>query len=296
MGPHAVPLGGVGLRLLVLHDCHTLALDVEAECFGQQSRSPRTLPSSRYKVRDADLRAFQFDGAVVLRNVVDEHWISVLRETIDRCFSNDEWYFHFIYMWQREPALADFCFNSPLAEIASQLLCTTKVNLLYHQIFVKDSGEIAERTDWHNDLAYWPVRGSAMSLWLALDEVDEERGALEFIRGSHDWNRWFDIVGPVERNSDFEPLPNFDAERDKHEMLSWQMQQGDVVGFHALTVHGAYANRKPNYRRRGYALRFTGADAKYFEGPGPVERFCNAYLKHGQALDREQYPVAFANA
>jgi ectoine hydroxylase-related dioxygenase (phytanoyl-CoA dioxygenase family) len=149
-------------------------------------------------------------------------------------------------MWQREPTLADFCFNSPLAEIASQLLCTTKVNLLYHQIFVKDSSEIAERTDWHNDLAYWPVRGSTMSLWLALDEVDEERGALEFIRGSHDWNRWFDIVGPVERNSDFEPLPKFDVERDKHEMLSWQMQPGDVVGFHALTVHGAYANRKPN--------------------------------------------------
>jgi hypothetical protein len=73
MRAHAVPLGGVGLRLLALHDCHTLALDVEADCLGQQSRSPRTLPSSRYKVRDADLRAFQFDGAVVLRNVVDEH-------------------------------------------------------------------------------------------------------------------------------------------------------------------------------------------------------------------------------
>ena len=249
-----------------------------------------------YEVNEADLRAFERDGAVVLRNVVSEHWLPGLRNTIDQCFSAEEWYFHFIYVWQREPLLADFCFNSPMAQVASQLLKTNKVNLFYDQIFVKDPGPAPERTEWHNDMPYWPVRGSAMSLWLALDEVNEQTGSLEFIKGSHLWNRWFDIIGPnepIERNPTFEQMPDFDAQRDEHEILSWDMEPGDVLAFHAMTVHGAHANRRENFRRRGYALRFTGADATYCEEPGPVERFCNPNLKHGMPLDSDMYPVAF---
>ena len=35
------------------------------------------------------------------------------------------------------------------------------------------------------------------------------------------------------------PLPDLDAERDAHEFLAWDMEPGDVIAFHALTLHGA---------------------------------------------------------
>ena len=254
--------------------------------------------SQHYQVSDEAYSAFENDGAVVLRGVVDESWVHRLRTAIDRNMQSDKWYFHYIYMWQHDPDLADYCFHSPVPGVASQLFRTDKVNLLYDQIFVKDTGT-SERTDWHNDLPYWPVRGPAMSIWLALDVVEQDTGALEFIRGSHKWNRWFEVEAPPgteephEQDPSFEPMPDFEAERERHEMLSWNLMPGDVVAFHALTVHGAHANRREGYRRRGYALRFAAGEAAYHRGPGALPRFCNASMRHGQALDSEQYPVVF---
>ena len=249
--------------------------------------------SEHYRVSDRERAAFAEDGAVVLRGVVDESRLERLRPAIDQNLIQGEYYFHYIYVWQRDPELADFCFESSLPRIAAQLLDTNKVNLLYDQIFVKDAGE-TERTSWHNDQPYWPVRGSTMSIWLAVDEVTEETGALELIRASHRWDRWFEIIGEIEPprpNSAFEKIPDFEAERDRHELLSWDLAPGDAIAFYGLTVHGAHGNRRPGYRRRGYALRFAGAEATYYEGPGPLERFCDPSKRHGEALDGEKYPV-----
>ena len=63
-----------------------------------------------------------------------------------------------------------------------------KVNLFYDQLFAMRPGSDTP-TPWHNDLPYWPLTGrQAMTVWLALDRIVEENGALEFIRGSHLWD------------------------------------------------------------------------------------------------------------
>ena len=232
---------------------------------------------------------------MVLRGVVDDSWVERLRRAIDQTFVHGDYYFQYIYVWQRDTELADFCFNSALPAVATQLLQTNKVNLLYDQIFVKDAGQ-TQRTDWHNDQPYWPIRGPTLSIWLALDEVTEETGALEFIRGSHLWNRWYEIVGeisPPDPNPAFEKMPDFEAQRDHYELLSWDLSAGDAIAFHGLTVHGAHGNRRRGYRRRGYALRFAAGEAKYYEGPGPLERFCDTSKRHGDDLDGERYPVVY---
>ncbi len=97
-------------------------------------------PDQRYQVSDADQATFAKDGAIVLRGIVGDSWLERLRTAIDRSFKQNEYYFHYIYVWERDPELADFCFHSSLAEMAARLLRTKKVNLLYDQIFVKDAG------------------------------------------------------------------------------------------------------------------------------------------------------------
>ena len=124
----------------------------------------------------------------------------------------------------------------------------------------------------------------------------KDTGAMEFIRGSHRWDRWFEIIGPFvppEVNPRFEKIPDYDSERDEHDIISWDLAPGDAVAFHALSVHSAHLYRRENFRRRAYSLRFAAGEAIYAEESGALERFCNPKLREGQALDSDKYPIVF---
>lgn len=252
------------------------------------------------KLEKQQIYDFERDGVVLLPDVIDEHWLERLRSATERGLKKSDNYFRRLRVWQDDAGLADYCYHSPAPAIVAQLLRTDKVNLFYDQIFVKEPGS-ATATPWHNDQPYWPVRGwPVMTLWLALDEVTFSNGALEFIRGSHRWNRWFQPFvaansGGVEQvlqqtEAEFEALPDFDAAREQYDIVSWEMQPGDILAFHALTVHGARANQA-NSRRRAYAVRYTGQGATYHIGPANNPRLLNENLQHGDVLDSEQFPV-----
>ena len=258
-----------------------------------------------YQVSDATKTAFTKDGVVCLRRMLDEHQLGHLRSVIDRNMHHqnetyaksrpDEWYFHHIYVWQRAPELAEFCFASALPQAASHLLDSDKLNLIHDQIFVKTEAD-SERTEWHNDQPYWPVQGSVISIWLAVAEVTDQTGRLEFIRGSHRWGRWFARSGEIlpgdTGNPGFEQPHDFETERDTHEILSWDLAPGDAVAFHGLIVHGAHEYRS-NVMRRAYAARYAGKDATYSDEAGAAPHYCNPELSEGQLLDSKKFPVVF---
>ena len=245
------------------------------------------------------LTDFAQDGVVCIRSAIDLRWLDKLRDATERGLRTSENYFRRHTLWQDEPIFEKFCFESQAPKLASQLLQTRKLNLLYDQIFVKEPGS-GTATPWHNDQPYWPVRGSRVAtVWVALDAITKESGAMEFIKGSHRWNRWFQpflsatdggVDTVYERSIEFEPLPDFDAHRAQLHILCFDMQPGDAIVFHALTVHGARANVAQR-RRRGYAIRYTGDDVTYFEGPGTNPRLLNSALVAGHAIDSEEFPV-----
>ena len=149
--------------------------------------------------------------------------------------------------------------------MAAQFFGASKINLLYDQLFVKEPGT-ANPTRWHNDQPYWPVRGrQVMSFWLALDPTTAENGRLEFVRGSHRWDRWFQpepfgktVTRSYDDNPDYEKMPDIEAARGDYDIVAWDMEPGDVIAFHAMTVHGAGGNLRDDVRRRGYTVRYTG--------------------------------------
>ena len=256
-----------------------------------------------YSISTEQLSDFERDGVVLLPKAIDNNSLERLKTATERGLQKSDNYFRRLRVWQDDADFADYCYCSPAPAIVAQLLSTDKVNLFYDQIFVKEPGSAAA-TPWHNDQPYWPVRGwPVMTLWLALDEVTFDSGALEFIRGSHRWNRWFQPFvaakdGGVDQvltktDAQFEALPDFDAARADYDIACWEMQPGDLLAFHALTVHGARANHDNNRRRRGYAVRYTGREAKYHVGPANNPRLINHTLQHGDALDSEQFPVVF---
>ena len=271
--------------------------------------------SSVPSVLSPDIQAtYVTDGVVVLRQYIETEWIDALRESVERDIGNPGPFVHSysygesnalfhgnLRVWENDLTFRAFCFESCLPPLAAAFFGSTKVGLLFDQLFVKEPGTLA-RTRWHNDQPYWPVCGhQVMSFWVALDPVTGDNGALEFIRGSHRWGRWFqpEAFGPTlgfdeyEQNPDYEPIPNIDVTRDSYDIVSWDLEPGDMYAFNALTVHGATGNRTEETRRRGYAVRFTGDDAVYDTRSGTNPELCSAVHKKGDLLDSSQYPVVW---
>ena len=68
--------------------------------------------------------------------------------------------------------------------MASQLLNYPRLRLFTTRILCKLPGQSLE-IPWHQDSAYWPLWPmKAVSVWLALDDVDEENGAMDMFKFS----------------------------------------------------------------------------------------------------------------
>lgn len=255
-----------------------------------------------YTVTEQQRTDFDRDGAVVLPALIDDQQLAGSRVAVDQALHRSDNYFRRLRAWQDDPQLKHLCCDSHLPAVVAALLDSAQVNLFYDQVFTKEPSSAAP-TPWHNDQPYWPVRGAAvMTIWLALDDISMDSGPLEFIAGSHRWDRWFQPFvaatdGSAEKEyaaeSYFEPLPDFDSQRDQYEILCWELKAGDAIAFHALSVHAAKPNISTTQRRRGYAVRYTGAGVSYHEGPANNPRLLNPALKHGDPLDSAQYPVVF---
>ena len=100
-----------------------------------------------------------------------------------------------------------------------------------------------------------------------------------------------DLVDLAVEDPRFEPLPDIDAERGSHAFLAWDMEPGDVVAFHALTLHGASGNLSSSRRRRAWATRWCGADARYAARVGQISPPIEGHgLKPGDPLACEMFP------
>jgi hypothetical protein len=57
-------------------------------------------------------------------------------------------------------------------------------------------------------------------------------------------------------------LPDIQADRDAFDILSWDVEPGDVIVFHLGALHGG-AGTAPGIRRRTVSLRFLGPDVVF---------------------------------
>ncbi len=264
----------------------------------------------------ADISTFERDGVVCLRGVIDQDWIATLREAVDREIANpgpnhygyegDSGGFHGNQdLWLEDEAFRAYCLGSPLPGLAAGLLGASRVQLYFDHLFVKEPGALSP-TPWHNDQPYWPIAGRGIiSFWAGLDSVDRTSGAVEYIRGSHQWDRWFQPRGFADsktgktsyaQNPDYEPLPDFDAERGLHDIVAFDVEPGDVIAFHGLTVHGAGGNRSADRRRRGYAVRYIGDDVRYDPRIGTSKLLWKDSEQAGAPLSERLYPVVWQQA
>ena len=153
-------------------------------------------------------------------------------------------------------------------------------------------------TPWHQDQPYYNVEGELnVSMWIAVDPV-RRHSTLEFVAGSHrgPWlmpRSFMDSQAKWFPEGSLADLPDIDAQRDRHRILGWEIEPGDVVCFHMLALH-ASAGVDGDRRRRVFSVRFLGDDMRHAprawvtspEFPGLAER-----LPAGAAMDDPLFPV-----
>jgi ectoine hydroxylase-related dioxygenase (phytanoyl-CoA dioxygenase family) len=234
----------------------------------------------------ASITAYDRDGAVALRGVFDPHWVALLAAGVERNLREPGPYgkrytpdgkpglfFGDYCSWSRIPEYEAFLRHSPAAAIAGALMESRKVNLFHEHVLVKEPGT-EEPTPWHNDQPYWTVEGwQVCSLWIPLDPVARENG-VEYVAGSHRRDEWFKpkrFVDSEDHPSDdprFLPVPDVEGNRAAYTLLGWDLEPGDCVAFHGLTLHGAPGNRRSDRRRRAVSARWTGDDAVFTRRTG----------------------------
>ena len=260
---------------------------------------------------------FQRDGATCLRNLVDAATVARLQAASDRITADRKAaagridfgkagekgrYLSDLYVWRQDADFRDFVLHGPNAAAAGALLGASKINVLFDHLLVKEPGTSAP-TAWHHDLPFWPIDGrQVLTIWLALDRVTKDSGAVECIAGSHLWpERWRPVQPdtPETRamvNMDLPKCPNFSAEREKHRILLWELEPGDAIAFHALTIHGSGGNFATDRQRRGLATRWCGDDITYIPGHFALPVFEETGLKRGDPLDSDLFPVVWRRA
>lgn len=118
----------------------------------------------------------------------------------------------------------------------------------------------AHATPPHQDNHYFQlVPPQVLTMWLALDAVDEENGALRYVRGSHLAGRRphaaTDVVGFSQGVTDYGPC-------DEAAECLVTLSPGDLVVHHGETIHRADSNRSPDRQRRAFAMVFRGASCR----------------------------------
>ena len=189
-----------------------------------------------------------------------------------------------------------FIFNSRVGHVASQLMQSDNVRLYHDQALFKEPG--GGHTPWHQDQPYYNVDGlQNISFWIPVDPVSRP-STLEFIAGSHrgPWlmprtfmtnqAKWFPEGSLAE-------LPDIDKHREDFPILGWELQPGDLVCFHMLSLH-ASAGVDGTQRRRVYSVRFLGDDMTHAPRPwvtSPPFPGLDQELPAGVPMDHALFPL-----
>ena len=268
-------------------------------------------PEQPYRdLSEAERQALQDDGVICVRGALGERWLETIADGMERIKASpgviadilsmpEKGFTGDLFMWRKHKAFADLLFESPLARLAQQAMNSRVVKHWYDQLFLKAPGADVP-TPWHHDLTFWPIRGSEIiSIWIPVDPVDRASSGLEYIRGSHLWDNRYKAITPDYSefmvNPELEDAPDIEANREAYDLLSWDMQPGDILIFHPLIVHGSGGNQSTTRHRRALASRWVGEDVFYDPRPHTMPLPPGHGLEAGERLHGHLFPTVLGS-
>ena len=263
-----------------------------------------------HAVTQEHIEAYQRYGAVRLRQLLTQDEIALLREGIEQNLQSPSprskiasraddpgWFIEDFCNWQDNAYYKRFIFEAPISAVAG-LLMKSNISRLYHDhLLVKEPGTL-QRTPWHQDQPYYNIEGQQnCSLWIPVDPV-ARKSTLEFIACSHrgPWlmpRSFMDNEAKWFPEGTLEELPDIEANREHYPILGWEIDPGDVVCFHMLTLHAA-SGVDSTHRRRVFSVRFLGDDITHAPRPwitSPAFPGLTEQLPAGEHMHHPLFPI-----
>jgi ectoine hydroxylase-related dioxygenase (phytanoyl-CoA dioxygenase family) len=275
----------------------------------------KLLDRARAAITPEVAAAYQRNGAVCLRQLLSADEVALLRRGIDNNLaqpspraivaSRPDDPGHFIEdfcNWQHNADYRRFIFDSPLAQATALLTGSQQVRLYHDHMLTKEPGT-RTATPWHQDQPYYNVSGRQnASFWIPVDPV-RRASTLEFVAASHQgpWlmpRTFLDHQAKWFPEGSLAELPDINTQRSAHHILGWELEPGDLVCFHMLTLHAA-AGVDADRRRRVFSVRFLGDDMRHAprrwktspEFPGLATE-----LPAGAVMDHPLFPLLVGTA
>jgi ectoine hydroxylase-related dioxygenase (phytanoyl-CoA dioxygenase family) len=200
--------------------------------------------------------------------------------------------------WREQEELRVFACDSPLPALVATLLRADTVYLYEDSVLVKQPGA-SEATVWHQDLGYFHVEGEQLcTTWCPLDVATAETGTLRFVRGSHRWDVRYRpnlfVTTETLPGTEGHDIPDIDG--GEYDIVSFDLEPGDVTVHHARTLHAAGPNRSAIRARRAISVRYCGDDVRMRFRPGAPLKASQAGLRDGDPLGGSAHPLVYRSA
>jgi phytanoyl-CoA hydroxylase len=230
--------------------------------------------------------SFDTDGYVAVRGFLGENDLATVHGNVDRyireivpklppehVFYEDkqrpETLKQLQVMNEHDAYFRELFMEGPFVRLAEKLLGDRAVgkNLQYFnkppQYFNKPPG-VGQPTPAHQDGYYFKLDPpEALTMWLALDEVDEENGCVRYVRGSH-----LRGMRPHARTNVLgfsQGITDYGTADDMAGEIAFPAHPGDLLAHHALTIHRADGNRSTTRSRRSLGFIYFAASARVDE-------------------------------
>jgi non-heme Fe2+,alpha-ketoglutarate-dependent halogenase len=175
----------------------------------------------------------------------------------------------------------DILTNPTIVDYAADLLGDNVIAWGSH-FFCKMPGD-GKGVAWHQDASYWPLTPSkALTVWLAIDDADQENGCMRFVAGSHHVGH---LTYRPSTAADHNVLNQTIDNAEQYGEVVWNPVPAGWCSIHSdLLLHGSDPNMSSR-RRCALTLRYCSADVRaslewnqkgvYVRGGDPTGHWAN---------------------
>ncbi|MBC8101913.1 MAG: phytanoyl-CoA dioxygenase family protein [Cytophagales bacterium] len=220
-----------------------------------------TPPAFAPRLSPADVAQYETDGYVLFRQPVFSapkfaELKAIFEEDLARYSTKELDMVH-----TRDERLLPFLLAEEVLDLVEPLI-GPHIGL-WASHFISKPPFMGKATPWHEDSSYWNGRVSTMegicTVWLALDNVTVENGAMAVIPGSQ--KNGFSEYETVDREKNIFGSQIKPELINEAEAVYFELEPNQCSLHEARIIHGAKANTSPN-RRAGYTMRYFPTTSK----------------------------------
>ena len=239
------------------------------------------------------IKEYHHDGYIIPNFQMPEQDLLEIEKLHEELIKNHPKYLNYCpAILEYDERFLKFCFNIKILDCVEQLI--GKNFALWNSSFFAKPALNGFATPWHQDGQYWPIRPLATcTVWLAIDDANEENGCLKIIKGSHKDKKLKQHNYNENKNLTLHQ-ELIETEYNKNDSVNLILKRGQISLHDVYLVHGSEANYSSK-SRRGMTMRFmpttsffdhTLAKEKY--NNLNVNKYANRKIYHARGIDKSK--------